>query len=77
MRQACLLNSAACFLACRELDDTLQCCYQASRVTNNVRPCSFPFALYVSWSRPPFVHATGMFLSEGRARVQPKVVLTA
>ncbi|CAN0321519.1 unnamed protein product, partial [Ectocarpus fasciculatus] len=31
IRQACLLNSAACFLACGELDQTLDCCYQASR----------------------------------------------
>lgn len=30
IRQACLLNSAACFLACQELDETLDCCYQAS-----------------------------------------------
>ncbi|CAN0068952.1 unnamed protein product [Ectocarpus sp. 6 AP-2014] len=30
IRQACLLNSAACFLACGELDQTLDCCYQAS-----------------------------------------------
>ncbi|CAN0166434.1 unnamed protein product [Ascophyllum nodosum] len=31
IRQACLLNSAACFLACQELDQTLDCCYQALR----------------------------------------------
>ncbi|CAM9487046.1 unnamed protein product [Scytosiphon promiscuus] len=31
IQQACLLNSAACFLACGELDETLDCCYQASR----------------------------------------------
>ena len=31
IRQACLLNSAACFLACGELDQTLDCCYQVSR----------------------------------------------
>eukprot|EP00752_Nemacystus_decipiens_P012442 g11023.t1 len=29
IRHACLLNSAACFLACGELDQTLDCCYQA------------------------------------------------
>eukprot|EP00904_Undaria_pinnatifida_P007966 jgi/Undpi1/429/HiC_scaffold_1.g00425.m1 len=31
IRQACLLNSAACFLACGELDQTMDCCYQALR----------------------------------------------
>ena len=30
IRHACLLNSAACFLACGELGQTLDCCYQAS-----------------------------------------------
>lgn len=32
IRQACLLNSAACFLRCRELDETLESCYQVSNV---------------------------------------------
>ncbi|CAN0596501.1 unnamed protein product, partial [Laminaria digitata] len=26
IQQACLLNSAACFLACGELDQTMDCC---------------------------------------------------
>ncbi|CAM9143986.1 unnamed protein product [Discosporangium mesarthrocarpum] len=28
LRQTCLLNSAACFLRCRELDEVADCCYQ-------------------------------------------------
>lgn len=28
IRLACLLNSAACFLRCNELDQVLDCCYQ-------------------------------------------------
>lgn len=51
IQQACLLNSAACFLACRELDETLDCCYQASPLRASIcsSVCLSVFALYIAY----------------------------